>query len=50
MAQGTLEERILARQERKAAMAYSMYCAAVKCKQAQFSERDLAELLKSLSV
>jgi hypothetical protein len=47
--QGTLEERILAQQERKAALANSMCRAAVGRKQPLFSERDLAELLESLS-
>jgi hypothetical protein len=44
--QSPLEERILTRQERKAALANSMYSAAVRRKQPLFSERDLAELLK----
>jgi len=48
--QSTLGEHVLARQERKAALANSMYSAAVRHKQPLFSERDLVELLKSLSV
>jgi len=48
--QSPLEERILAQQERKAALADSMYSAAVGRKQPLFSERDLVELRKSLSV
>ncbi len=49
VAQGTIEERILALQERKAALAESMYSGAVGRKQPRFTEGDLAELLKSLS-
>jgi superfamily II DNA or RNA helicase len=49
VAQGTIEERILALQERKAALAESMYSGAVGRKQPLFSESDLAELLKPLS-
>jgi superfamily II DNA or RNA helicase len=49
VAQGTIEERILALQERKAALADSMYSGAVGRKQPLFSEGDLAELLKPLS-
>ncbi len=49
VAQGTIEERILALQERKAALAESMYSGAVGRKQALFTESDLAELLKPLS-
>jgi len=48
--QSPLEQRILAQQERKAALGGSMYGVAVGCKQPLFSERDLAVLLKSLSV
>ncbi|WP_414707491.1 SNF2-related protein [Rhodoferax sp. UBA5149] len=50
VAQGTIEERILALQERKAALADSMYSGSVGRKQPLFSEGDLAELLKPLSV
>ncbi len=50
VAQGTIEERILGLQERKAALAESMYSGAVGRKQPLFSESDLAELLKPLSV
>ena len=50
VAQGTIEERILALQERKAALADSMYSGAVGRRQPLFSESDLAELLKPLSV
>jgi hypothetical protein len=48
VAQGTLEEHILAQQERKAALANSMCRAAVGRKQPLFGEGDLVELLKSL--
>ena len=44
------EERILALQERKAELADSMYSGAVGSKQPLFSESDLSELLKPLSV
>jgi SNF2 family DNA or RNA helicase len=50
VAQGTIEERILALQERKAALSESMYSGATARKQPLFSEGDLAELLKPLSV
>ncbi|MFZ4624623.1 MAG: SNF2-related protein [Rhodoferax sp.] len=50
VAQGTIEERILALQERKAALAESMYSGSVGRKQPLFSESDLTELLKPLSV
>ena len=50
VAQGTIEERILALQERKAALADSMYSGATGRKQPLFTEGDLAELLKPLSV
>ena len=50
VAQGTIEERILAQQERKAALAESMYRRSVGRKQPLFSESDLVELLKPLSV
>ena len=49
VAQGTIEERILALQERKAALADSMYSGAAGRKQPLFTESDLAELLKPLS-
>lgn len=49
VAQGTIEERILALQERKAALADSMYQGATGRKQPLFTEGDLAELLKPLS-
>ena len=46
VAQGTIEERILALQERKAALAESMYSGSVARKQPLFTESDVAELLK----
>lgn len=49
VAQGTIEERILALQERKAALADSMYSGAAGRKQPLFTEGDLAELLRPLS-
>jgi superfamily II DNA or RNA helicase len=49
VAQGTIEERILALQDRKALLAESMYSGSVGRKQPLFSESDLAELLKPLS-
>jgi superfamily II DNA or RNA helicase len=49
VAQGTIEERILALQDRKAALAESMYSGSVGRKQPLFSESDLQELLKPLS-
>jgi SNF2 family DNA or RNA helicase len=49
VAQGTIEERILALQERKAALAESMYSGAQARSQPLFSEDDLQELLKPLS-
>ncbi len=48
VAQGTIEERILDLQERKAALADSMYSGAVRRKQPLFTESDLAELLRPL--
>jgi SNF2 family DNA or RNA helicase len=48
VAQGTIEERILALQERKAALAESMYSGSQGRKQPLFSESDVAELLKPL--
>ena len=50
VAQGTSEERILALQDRKAALAENKYSESVGRKQPLFSESDLAELLKPLSV
>jgi superfamily II DNA or RNA helicase len=49
VAQGTIEERILALQERKAALADNMYSGSTGRKQPLFTENDLAELLKPLS-
>jgi len=49
VAQGTIEERILGLQERKAALADSMYSGAVGRKVPLFSESDVQELLKPLS-
>jgi superfamily II DNA or RNA helicase len=49
VAQGTIEERILALQERKAALAEGMYSGATGRKQPLFTEGDLTELLKPLS-
>jgi SNF2 family DNA or RNA helicase len=49
VAQGTIEERILALQERKAALAEGMYSGSVARKAPLFTEGDLAELLKPLS-
>ncbi len=49
VAQGTIEERILALQERKAALADNMYSGSAARKQPLFTETDLAELLKPLS-
>jgi hypothetical protein len=43
-------KRILALQERKAALADSMYQGATGRKQPLFTEGDLAELLKPLSI
>ena len=48
VAQGTIEERILALQERKAVLADSMYSGAIGRKQPLFTESDLAELLRPL--
>ena len=48
VAQGTIEERILALQERKAALAESMYSGSAARKQPLFTESDVAELLKPL--
>ena len=49
VAQNTIEERILALQERKAALADSMYSGSAGRQQPLFTESDLAELLKPLS-
>jgi SNF2 family DNA or RNA helicase len=49
VAQGTIEERILALQERKATLADSLYSGATGRKEPLFGEDDLAELLKPLS-
>jgi superfamily II DNA or RNA helicase len=48
VAQGTIEERILALQDRKAALAENIYSGSVGRKQPLFSEGDLAELLMPL--
>jgi SNF2 family DNA or RNA helicase len=50
VAHGTIEERILGLQERKAALAESTYSGSVGRKQPLFTEGALAELLKPLSV
>lgn len=49
VAQGTIEERILALQERKAQLAGSLYSETAGRKEPLFTEGDLAELLKPLS-
>lgn len=49
VAQGTIEERILALQERKAQLAGSLYSEASARKEPLFTESDLAELLQPLS-
>ncbi|WP_422846569.1 SNF2-related protein [Acidovorax sp. M2(2025)] len=49
VAQGTIEERILALQERKAQLAGSLYREAAARKEPLFTESDLAELLQPLS-
>ena len=48
VAQGTIEERIMALQARKAALAESMYSGAQGRKQPLFTEDDVAELLRPL--
>jgi superfamily II DNA or RNA helicase len=48
VAQGTIEERILALQDRKAALANDLYSGSASRKQPLFSETDLQELLKPL--
>ena len=50
VAQGTIEERILALQERKAELANNIYSGSVGRKEPLFGEDDLAELLKPLSI
>ncbi len=49
VAQGTIEERILEMQERKAALAESIYQGSAARQQPMFSEADLNELLKPLA-
>ena len=49
VAQGTIEERILALQERKAALAEGMYSGSVGRRAPLFTESDLSELLRPLS-
>jgi SNF2 family DNA or RNA helicase len=48
VAQGTIEERMLTLQERKAQLAQDMYEGAVQRKEPLFGESDLNELLKPL--
>jgi SNF2 family DNA or RNA helicase len=48
VAQGTIEERILALQERKAELAANVYSGSVARREPLFGESDLAELLKPL--
>ncbi len=48
VAQGTIEERMLALQERKAQLAQDMYNGAVQRQEPLFGESDLNELLKPL--
>ena len=50
VAQGTIEERILVLQERKAQLASSLYDTSAGRKEPLFTESDLAELLKPLSL
>ena len=50
VARGTIEERILALQEKKAQLATSLYQGAAGRKQPLFTESDLAELLQPLSL
>ena len=49
VAQGTIEERMLALQERKAQLAQDIYQGAVQRKEPLFGEDDLAELLRPMS-
>ena len=48
VAEGTIEERILALQERKAALADSLYSGAAARREPLFTETDVAELLRPL--
>jgi SNF2 family DNA or RNA helicase len=48
VAQGTIEERMLALQERKAKLAQDMYSGSVQRKEPLFGESDLNELFKPL--
>ena len=48
VAQGTIEERMLALQDRKAQLALDMYSGSVQRKEPLFGESDLAELFKPL--
>ncbi len=48
VAEGTIEERILALQERKAALADSLYSGAAARREPLFTESDVAELLRPL--
>ena len=50
VAQGTIEERILDLQERKAALAESIYSGATEPRQPLFTEDDLAALLRPLEI
>lgn len=50
VAQGTIEERILALQERKAQLASSLYSEGSGRREPLFTEGDLAELLQPLSI
>jgi SNF2 family DNA or RNA helicase len=50
VAQGTIEERILVLQERKAQLAGSLYSDSAARKEPLFTEGDLAELLQPLSL
>jgi len=48
VAQGTIEERMLALQDRKAQLALDMYSGSVQRKEPLFGESDLNELFKPL--
>ena len=48
VAEGTIEERILALQERKAALAQGLLTGAAAREQPLFTEGDVAELLRPL--
>jgi SNF2 family DNA or RNA helicase len=48
VAQGTIEERMLALQERKAQLAQDVYSGSVQRKEPLFGESDLNELFKPL--